>query len=266
MFNNLIESSSHAKEFKRRGSFLLFTTATYVVLFVITGVVSIYAYDTHLEEPNLEVVTLLSPQEIVPDVAVPEHPAQQPKNTPSNERSNLPERAVAMLSVNHPEVVPETVSAVPNKNQPLPESGLVRITGIDRDAIGAGSPGPITSGRQIVQPSQVVIADDPPPVPVPKSQIPTTLKISEVLNSKALDLPKPLYPQMAKLARVQGRVAVQVLIDESGKVLSAKAMSGPPLLIVESQRAALQAKFSPTTINGQAVKVSGVITYNFVLP
>src|SRR5215203_1694725 len=54
MFNNLIESSSHAKEFKRRGSFLLFTTATYLVLFVITGVVSIYAYDAHLDRQNTE--------------------------------------------------------------------------------------------------------------------------------------------------------------------------------------------------------------------
>src|SRR6478752_8781518 len=66
MFTNLIESSSHTKEFKRRGSFLLFTTATYVVLFVITGVVSIYAYDARLEEQNLEMVTLISPQDIAP--------------------------------------------------------------------------------------------------------------------------------------------------------------------------------------------------------
>src|ERR1700754_1876742 len=48
MFNNLIESSSHAKEYKRRGSFLLFTGAVYVALFAVTGVVSIYAYDAHL--------------------------------------------------------------------------------------------------------------------------------------------------------------------------------------------------------------------------
>ena len=54
MFNNLIESSSHAKEFKRRGSFLLFTTATYVVFFAIAGVVSIFAYDAHLERQSTE--------------------------------------------------------------------------------------------------------------------------------------------------------------------------------------------------------------------
>ena len=50
MFNNLIESTSHRKEFKRRGSFLLFTTFTYAVLLAISGVVSIYAYDAHLED------------------------------------------------------------------------------------------------------------------------------------------------------------------------------------------------------------------------
>jgi len=54
MFNNLIESTSHAQEFKRRGSFLLFTTATYLVLFVIAGVASIYAYDAHLDSQRTE--------------------------------------------------------------------------------------------------------------------------------------------------------------------------------------------------------------------
>ena len=68
MFNNLIESSSHAKEFKRRGSFLLFTTATYVVLFAVTGVISIYAYDAHLESQSteLELISYVPPPEAEP--------------------------------------------------------------------------------------------------------------------------------------------------------------------------------------------------------
>ena len=265
MFNNLIESSSHAGEFKRRGSFILFTTATYVVLFVITGVVSIYAYDARLEEQSVEIVTLLPPQEIVPDVVTPEHPAQPPKNTANNERATVPERAVAMLSVNHPEVVPDTISATPSKNKALPESGIYRLTGVDRDALATGGPPINTGGRQVVQPVHVVLADDPPPLP-PTPVVPKIVRVSEVLNSQAKLLPKPIYPQIAKIGRIQGKVLVQVLIDETGSVISAKAMSGPPLLILESQKAALQARFSPTTINGLAVKVSGVITYNFVLP
>ena len=84
-----------------------------------------------------------------------------------------------------------------------------------------------------------------------------------MLNSEALSLPKPIYPPIARQIRVQGEVTVQVLIDESGKVISAKALSGHPLLIPEAQKAAMQARFSPTTINDQPVKVSGMITYNF---
>jgi TonB family protein len=70
---------------------------------------------------------------------------------------------------------------------------------------------------------------------------------------------------MAKQVGVQGTVTVQVLIDETGKVISANALSGHPLLTAAAQRVALQARFSPTLIDTQPVKVSGVITYNFVL-
>jgi protein TonB len=65
--------------------------------------------------------------------------------------------------------------------------------------------------------------------------------------------------------RIQGTVSVQVLIDEQGRVLSAKAVSGSPFLLIEAQKAAMQARFSPTRLGDQPVKVSGVITYNFVL-
>ena len=263
MFTNLIESSSHAKEFKRRGSFLLFTTATYVVLFVITGVVSIYAYDTHLEEQSLEVVMLLPPQEIVPDT--PRPAAESPRNTSNNVRSSVPERTIAMLSVEHPEVVPDRVSAERNTVLPLPP-GPVMITGRDYDPPPIGGGRGNNNGGTVATPSRIVIDDDPPPVPQPTPVAPKIVKVSEILNSRAISLPKPPYPQMAKQIRVQGTVTVQVLIDEAGRVLSAKAMSGHPLLVPDSQRAAMQARFSPTTIGGVAVKVSGVITYNFVLP
>src|SRR6185369_16484054 len=123
MFTNLIESTSHTKEFKRRGSFLLFTTATYVVLFVVTGVISIYAYDARLEQQNLELVTLINPQDLIPPEAPVERPMVDRERALSNTRDTVPERAVAMLSVNHPEVPPDTISTTPNKNLPIPEHG-----------------------------------------------------------------------------------------------------------------------------------------------
>lgn len=87
-----------------------------------------------------------------------------------------------------------------------------------------------------------------------------------VLNGKAISLPKPDYPPAALAVRAQGLVTVQVVVDEEGRVMSANAVSGHPLLRAASVAAARQASFSPTLLEGHAVKVVGVITYNFTAP
>jgi len=97
------------------------------------------------------------------------------------------------------------------------------------------------------------------------AQRPTPKIISGgILNGKAVSLPKPPYPDAARAVKASGAVGVKVLIDETGNVISAEAVSGHPLLRAASVQAALAAKFSPTQLSGQPVKVSGVITYNFV--
>ena len=87
-----------------------------------------------------------------------------------------------------------------------------------------------------------------------------------VLNGKAESLPKPEYPPAAKAVRAGGSVSVQVTIDESGNVISATAVSGHPLLRAAAVEAAREAKFKPTMLSGEPVKVTGVLTYNFVPP
>jgi TonB family protein len=84
------------------------------------------------------------------------------------------------------------------------------------------------------------------------------------LNGKAMSLPQPEYPEVARAAGQSGTVAVEVLIDESGSVMGARAISGPPLLQSAAVNAAKEAQFSPTRLQGEPVKVKGVITYNFV--
>jgi TonB family protein len=85
-----------------------------------------------------------------------------------------------------------------------------------------------------------------------------------ILNGKALSLPKPQDPAIAKAAHASGTVTVQVVIDERGYVESARAVGGHPLLQSAAVEAAYQASFTPTRLAGQPVKVTGVITYNFV--
>ncbi|MFN2513591.1 MAG: TonB family protein [Pyrinomonadaceae bacterium] len=84
-----------------------------------------------------------------------------------------------------------------------------------------------------------------------------------VLNGKAINLPKPAYPPIAKQAKASGTVVVQVLVDEKGNVVTARAVSGHPLLQAASVAAARGAKFSPTKLNGKPVKVSGVLRFEF---
>jgi TonB family protein len=84
-----------------------------------------------------------------------------------------------------------------------------------------------------------------------------------VLNGKATKLPLPPTPPVAKAAHASGEVKVAVMIDEGGNVVSARAVAGHPLLQAAAVAAARQAKFSPTKLSGQPVKVQGVLIYNF---
>lgn len=84
------------------------------------------------------------------------------------------------------------------------------------------------------------------------------------LNNRAISLLKPPYPAAAKALRASGQVVVQVLVDESGRVLSANAVSGHPLLRQAAENAARQSRFNPVRVSGQPVKTIGTIVYNFV--
>ncbi len=84
------------------------------------------------------------------------------------------------------------------------------------------------------------------------------------LNGKATDLPKPVYPSLAKAARASGVVQVQVVIDETGKVVAAQTVSGHPLLQAEAVKAAQAATFTPVLVSGKPVRTNGLINYNFV--
>jgi TonB family protein len=85
-----------------------------------------------------------------------------------------------------------------------------------------------------------------------------------VLNGKTTSMPLPAYPPIARQAHASGPVTVQVLVDEGGNVIEAKAVAGHPLLQAAAVAAARQAKLAPTRLSGQPVKVSGTLIYNFV--
>ena len=125
---------------------------------------------------------------------------------------------------------------------------------------------PASAGSEIKTVSVLVADEAPPPPPRSCANKRTPVVVDGgIINGKAISKPLPVYPLDAKEARVSGTVVVQVEVDESGNVAKAEAVSGPVMLREAAEDAARAARFSPTRLSGEPVKVSGVITYNFVL-
>jgi len=149
------------------------------------------------------------------------------------------------------------------KKTPTPNTS----TKTDRDSTGAdkastpdrnvSTPNPTPERRTTPTPPRA-----PRQTPTPQRSIPSRIS-GGVVNGKAVSLPVPAYPSVARSARVTGAVNVQVVISKSGSVLSARAVSGHPLLRSAAVNAARRARFRPTMLSGQPVEVSGVIVYNF---
>jgi protein TonB len=172
-------------------------------------------------------------------------------------------RTVGVAQTNDPTRVPINVGT---KASPIPPvTGNFRLgnQNLDPPASGMNSSSCLTcSGAGPV----VRVDDDKSPPPVPVVAKPSTQRLtSVVLTSKAINLPQPQYPQLAKQTRIQGAVTVQILVDEQGRVISAQTVTGHPLLLLAAKEAALRARFTPTILSGTPVKVQGLITYNFVM-
>ncbi|HEX2270918.1 MAG TPA: TonB family protein [Pyrinomonadaceae bacterium] len=261
MFDNLVESSSHKDDIARKGSFIGVTALIYGVLMVAFFVAGIYWYDAHLGDMELELTTLVAPVPVPQQQKQEEQPKQEAK--PVKAEQNVDVRKELIADVTRTELVPKEVSAKASDVPPV-RRGVTTVLGTSDSNAQVAMPSGPGAGTVTTAPSRVDIADEPPPPPEPKPT-PRAAPISGgVLNGKAISLPKPGYPAIARAAHASGTVVVQVLIDENGTVVSAKAVSGHPLLINAAVSAARQAKFSPTKLSGQPVKVTGVIQYNFV--
>jgi protein TonB len=258
MFDNLVESSSHKDDISRKGSFIAGTAIIYGVLLVTFFVAGIYWYDAKLGEMELELTTLVAP---VPVPQQQKEPEQKQEAKPVKVDQNVDVRKELIADVTRTELVPKEVSAKASDVPPV-RRGVTTVLGSSDSNAAVAMPSGPGAGTVVTAPTKVAIADEPPPPePKPTPRAPIS---GGVLNGKAISLPKSGYPPIAKAAHASGTVVVQVLIDENGNVVSANAVSGHPLLIQAAVSAARQARFSPTKLSGQPVKVTGVIQYNFV--
>ena len=190
-----------------------------------------------------------------------QRPEQQPSASPQfetlppvTEGSSAPTPAVSGTS--QTVVSPSTVPPVGDQGAATVETKATGDNDKTRQVPPAPVPSPTTGAGGAT-------ASETPSQPVPTPMPPPRVVAGGTLNGKAISLPKPVYPPEAVEARASGKVVVDVMLDEFGKVISAKAIKGHPLLHQAAVKAAFQARFPQTFVSGQPVKVTGVLNYNF---
>ena len=158
---------------------------------------------------------------------------------------------------------PAEKQVVAANNKPALELPPINNAAIKSNALNASVLASSNAAPSPTKGTTVDLESEPPAVPTPR---PLLKPVSGgVLNGQAVSLPAPPYPDAAKRMRMSGTVAVEVVVDENGKVISAQALSGPSVLREPAVQAALKARFSATKLSGQPVKVTGVINYRFSL-
>ncbi len=266
MFDKLIESDTAGAEFKNRSRYFTVSTIIVGILFLTAVVYSLYATELDLGAFNFDLAELAIPL----DITEPDQPQQnEPQKANTNSDKDTPANIKsAIASVDDPTAVPDTPSAQP---APTKSRDWTKFNPELSESYGSGPPAgngsserPSGTSSGTLAPAsgdEVPVSTTPPPAITKKP--PTTVRKSELLNGSALYLPKPGYPKPAQMINLEGSVSVQVTIDEKGAVVSAKAANGHPFFRYVAEQAARGAKFNPTILNGVAVKVTGVIIYNF---
>jgi protein TonB len=274
MLEQLVESKNNSRETKTRGGFLLTTFMLVAILCFSAVLWSLFAMNVGIGDGELEISSLVAPIAPAQDAPPPPEPVQKQENTSPNAVSETT-RQTNTLRLDENPIIPTEISVVPNTQKARPKEPFTITNGAELTKN-------IPSGRTVNEerkgnggglgegePKTPVDTekDDSPEIKktIVKETKQPTMVSKGVINGQAKSLPKPAYSAAAKLVRAAGEVNVQVTIDESGNVISAKAVSGHNLLRADAEKAARSAKFTPTYLSNQPVKVTGIIIYKFAL-
>jgi periplasmic protein TonB len=153
-----------------------------------------------------------------------------------------------------PSRVPSIIRMGPDDSSPQPPGGLGR--GIEGTGLppGTGDGVPLT-----------IIPGTRPMLPTPPASTVRPFRSSSLLAGSLLRRVQPIYPPMAKSARVQGPVVLVALISKAGTIENLRVVSGHPLLVPAAIDAVSQWRYRPYILNSEAIEVETQITVNFSL-
>ena len=256
MFDKLVVSTAGRRK-HRTARFFVVTSAIYLMTIAAALALSVFVSSPRLADTNLatHILTPVASGGSTETALPPRGPA--PRTSGPDWRN--PRRLEDMQRG------PQSAQPMFHRD-PLPPG----VDGPLEFGPGAGSGPVIGSGPGIPDGDRVSdTAFVPPPVPVtPRPTVPDRRPLaltSVILQGKAIERHSPDYPMIARQVKVHGDVPVEVIVSPDGRVESARAISGHPLLVPASVEAARRWRFEPTLLNGVPVRVTGVITFAFKL-
>ena len=218
MFDKLVESDLNDADLKPRRRIFVASFVFVGLLFATAVVAGIYAADYTLGTDNFDIAELLAP--VAPSQPEPVvEPVRQQRNNQSSQNNNETIRRVLMAPTDDPSRVPDKVSAAVNPYSSISPDRYkdVKIGNIDSEPYSTngpahpGAPLGAPSGNRPDETADESITKAPPPPPrVERNRPPVSIGVA---NGKAIDLPKPSYPQTAIAVGASGAVNVQVTID-----------------------------------------------------
>ncbi len=156
-----------------------------------------------------------------------------------------------------PTVIPKTIERI--KDEPEPPQQAAGVVGGVPGGVPGGSAGGVIGG--IIG---GVLSYAPPPPPKPTT--PKRIRVGgQVESARLIFQPKPEYPPLAKMARIQGTVKLEAIISKDGTIQDLKVLQGHPLLVKSAIEAVARWRYQPTLLNGEPVEVVTEIDVNFTL-
>jgi len=240
MFDELVESSAVKKKTNTGWAIILSSVVQVSILVVLILIPLIYTQAL----PKAMLTTLL----IAPPPPPP--PPPPPVATPVQVVRPVA-RLITHGQLMAPRAIPKEVAIFKEAELPPEPSAGTGVLGGAGD-LGAGLLGGLAGGSG---------AAPPPP---PKG--PTRVKLGgNVQSAKIVAQPQPVYPPLARQARISGTVVLHAIIDKDGHVSQLEVVSGHPLLVQAAMDAVKNWRYQPTLLNGDAVEVDTTITVNFNL-
>jgi protein TonB len=122
----------------------------------------------------------------------------------------------------------------------------------------SGVPGVNITG--IIPGTDSRVGTQSPAAPPPQPKAPKVVHLSQIDSSKLVSRIEPTYPVLARQIGRSGKVELHAIIGEDGTIQSLEAVGGDPMFFASAMQAVKQWRYTPTMLNGQAVKVDTYIT------